>query len=66
MVSGIAQHYQPDELIGKQVVLLVNLAPKKIRGIVSQGMILSAASEDGVKLSLLGCEREMTSGSEIS
>lgn len=66
VVSGIAQHYQPDELIGKQVVLLVNLAPKKIRGIVSQGMILSAASEDGLKLSLLGCEREMTSGSEIS
>lgn len=45
VVSGIAQHYKPDELPGKKVLLLANLAPRKLRGVVSQGMILMA--EDG-------------------
>ena len=66
VVSGIARSYDPAQLIGKQVVLLANLAPRKIRGIMSQGMILSAASDDGEKLSLLSSDSEMTPGAEIS
>lgn len=66
VVSGIARSYDPAQLIGKQVVLLANLAPRKIRGIMSQGMILSAASDDGEKLSLLSSDSEMAPGAEIS
>ena len=47
VVSGIAEHYKADEIIGKKVVLLANLAPRKIRGVESQGMILMAEGEDG-------------------
>ncbi len=47
VVSGIAEYYQPEELIGKQVSILVNLEPKKLRGIDSQGMILCAEDADG-------------------
>lgn len=47
IVSGIAAHYQPEELIGKQVIFIANLEPAKIRGIVSEGMILSALNADG-------------------
>jgi methionyl-tRNA synthetase len=47
IVSGIAQHYQPEEIIGQQVVVLANLAPRKMRGIDSQGMILMAEDAEG-------------------
>jgi methionyl-tRNA synthetase len=47
VVSGIAEHYTPEEMVGKQVSILVNLAPRKIRGIESQGMILMAEDSDG-------------------
>ena len=66
MLSGIAEHYNPESLVGKQVVLLYNLAPRKIRGVESQGMILSAAQADDALLSLLTTERPIADGSEIS
>lgn len=47
VVSGIAQHYQPEDIIGQQVVLVANLAPRKLKGIESQGMILMAENESG-------------------
>lgn len=47
VVSGIAQHYKPEEVVGKQVVLVANLAPRKLRGVMSQGMILMAEDADG-------------------
>ncbi len=47
VVSGIAEHYRPEEVIGKEVVLVANLAPRKLRGILSQGMILMAEDTDG-------------------
>ncbi|MGB3618640.1 MAG: methionine--tRNA ligase subunit beta, partial [Catalinimonas sp.] len=47
VVSGIAQHFAPEEVVGKQVCLLANLAPRKMRGILSQGMILMAEDADG-------------------
>jgi len=47
VVSGIAEYYKPEEIIGKKVCLLANLAPRTLRGIVSQGMILMAEDIDG-------------------
>jgi methionyl-tRNA synthetase len=64
IVSGIAEYYQPEELIGKQVSILVNLEPKKLRGILSQGMILCAEDADG-KLSIVSPDQKVKNGSEI-
>lgn len=50
IVSGIAKHYTPEQLIGKHVVMVVNLKPAKIRGIVSHGMVLAASQADSLKL----------------
>lgn len=47
VVSGIAEHFSPDDVVGRKVVLLANLAPRKIRGVLSQGMVLMASTEDG-------------------
>jgi methionyl-tRNA synthetase len=63
IVSGIAEQYQPEEIIGKKVSVLLNLAPRKIRGISSQGMILMAENEG--KLTFVTPENEIESGAEI-
>jgi methionyl-tRNA synthetase len=52
VLSGIAQHFTPEEMVGKQVTLVANLAPRKMMGIESQGMVLMAEDKDG-KLKLL-------------
>jgi methionyl-tRNA synthetase len=65
VVSGIARYYTPEELIGKTVILLANLKPVKLRGELSQGMIL-AATDDNDNLALLTVDREIDSGSRIS
>ena len=62
VVSGIAQYYKPEELVGKKVVLVANLKPAKIRGILSQGMILSAALEDDSDLEVLTLNKDFPSG----
>lgn len=64
IVSGIAQHYAPEELVGKQVCFIANLPPRKLKGIVSQGMILSAENHDG-SLSVIMPQREVKPGSEV-
>ena len=64
ILSGIAQYYKPEELVGKQVLFIANLAPRKIRGIESQGMLLSAVDVDG-NLSLTTLEHELKPGSEV-
>lgn len=64
LVAGIAQHYAAKDVIGKTVAMLVNLEPKKIRGILSQGMILAVHGESG--LSLLTPEKDSSPGSVIS
>ncbi|MCQ2074247.1 MAG: methionine--tRNA ligase [Bacteroidaceae bacterium] len=64
ILSGIAQYYQPEELIGKQVCFIANLAPRKIRGIESQGMILSALDADGT-LSVTTVQKPVKPGSEV-
>ncbi|MCF8278635.1 MAG: methionine--tRNA ligase [Flavobacteriales bacterium] len=65
VVSGIAEFYSPEEIIGKQVCLLANLAPRAIKGIESQGMILMAESPDG-KLSFVLPNQAVVNGSSIS
>ncbi len=65
VMSGIAEHFKPEEIIGKQVTLLVNLAPRKIMGVESQGMILMAADKDG-KLRMLQPSEDVAPGSKIS
>ena len=64
IVSGIAEHYLPEEIIGKTVAVLLNLAPRKIRGIESQGMILMAENEEGT-LSFMIPEKLFNAGGEI-
>lgn len=50
IVSGIAKHYEPEELVGQNVVMIINLKPAKIRGIVSRGMVLAASCDDKLKV----------------
>ena len=64
ILSGIAKHFNPDELVGKQVCFIANLPPRTLRGIVSEGMILSAEDNEG-KLSLLTVTPAAKPGSEI-
>ncbi len=64
IVSGIAKHYTPEELPGTQVLLLCNLEPRKIRGVMSQGMILMAENEAG-ELCFMSPSKEMPAGSEV-
>lgn len=64
VVSGIAEYYRPEELIGKQVSILVNLEPKKLKGIESQGMILCAENPDG-SLSIVAPDKKVKPGAEI-
>ncbi len=64
VVSGIAEYYEPEDLIGKQVSILVNLEPKKLRGIESQGMILCAENADGT-LSIVEPDKKVKNGSEV-
>jgi len=64
ILSGIAQHYNPEELVGKQVCFIANLPARKIRGIESQGMILSVENADG-NLSLLQPSKEVKPGSPV-
>ena len=64
IVSGIAEHYSPEEIIGKTVQVLMNLAPRKIKGIESKGMILMAEDADG-KLSFMSPEKGFEAGCGI-
>ncbi len=63
VVAGIAEYYRPEDLVGKKVVLVANLKPARIRGVVSQGMILAARDKGGLKL--LVPEGEVSPGAEV-
>ena len=63
LVAGIAEHYQPDELVGKTIVIVANLKPARIRGIESQGMLLAASK--GERLRLVTVDGEITSGAVV-
>jgi methionyl-tRNA synthetase len=64
VVAGIAQHYAPDDLIGKSIVVVANLAPARIRGEESRGMLLAASDQEG-KLAILTTDKEMSPGSTV-
>ncbi len=64
IVSGIKAHYTPEEMVGKKVMVVVNLKPAKLAGVLSEGMLLCAEDADG-KLSLMIPEKEMPAGAEI-
>lgn len=64
IVSGIAEHYAPEELVGRQVLVLVNLAPRELKGILSQGMILMAEDASG-KLRLLQPDQPTANGAVV-
>ena len=64
IVSGIAKYYTPEEMVGKQVVVVANLKPAKLRGIESQGMLLCAVSADG-DVVLVAPEKRVPAGSEV-
>jgi len=65
VVAGIAEHYQPDQLIGKHVIFVSNLKPVKLRGVLSQGMLLAATAEDG-SLALTTVDRKIPAGSRVN
>ena len=64
IVSGIKAHYTPDQMVGKKVMVLVNLAPRAIAGIMSEGMLLCAEGVDG-ELALMTPEKNVPAGAEI-
>jgi methionyl-tRNA synthetase len=64
VISGIAEHYSPEEVVGKHVLFLANLAPREIKGVKSEGMILMAENADG-KLSFMTPERDVRAGSKV-
>jgi len=65
VLSGIAQFYSPEDLVGRQVVVVANLKPAKLMGIESQGMILAASTEKDEELSLVTLEKEIKTGSKV-
>jgi len=65
IISGIAKAYAPEDLIGKEVVIIANLDPRMMMGLESQGMILAAHGENGEPI-VLTVEREVPAGSKIS
>ena len=64
VVSGIAKHYSPDEFVGKTVAVITNLKPVKLRGVLSEGMVLAASGKKG--LAVLTLDRDMPAGTKIS
>ena len=63
LVAGLAEHYKPEELKGKKIVVLTNLEPRKLRGITSQGMLLAAV--EGEKVSILKPDKDISPGAKI-
>jgi len=64
IVSGIAKFYTPEQMVGKRVIVVVNLKPVKLRGVLSEGMILAATDETG-KLSVVTTDSELADGAEV-
>ena len=65
IISGVYPHYEPEYLLNKNVVVVCNLKPRKIRGIESKGMILYAEDEENNKLLFVTPEKDIQSGSEV-
>ena len=69
IIAGIKEHYLPENLIGKQIIIVANLAPRKMRGIESHGMLLAGSSEDSTlnltKLALVTTSFDLTPGTSL-
>ena len=63
IVAGVAEHYRPEELVGKQVAIIINLEPAKLMGIKSDGMLLAAVEEG--KISLLTVDKSVKPGARV-
>ena len=66
LCAGLRGHYEPAELVGKSIIVVANLAPRSMRGEISQGMLLAASSEDSGQVILLTPERDIAPGSRVS
>ena len=64
ILSGIAKWYAPEDMVGKNVVVVTNLPPRKMRGVVSEGMILAASDDEG-NLKVITTDGDIVSGSEV-
>jgi methionyl-tRNA synthetase len=64
IVSGIAQYYTPEQMVGKKVVVVTNLKPVKLRGVLSEGMVLCASDANG-HFALVSPEAAMDAGAEV-
>ena len=65
LVAGIARFYPPEELVGKQIVVVANLQPAVIRGVESQGMLLAASNADGSELAIVTPQKPIPNGSRV-
>ena len=65
IVSGIAQHYTPEQLVGKQIVIVANLKPAKLMGVESNGMLLAASTEGDQGLAILTPDKPIASGARV-
>lgn len=65
IVSGIAQHYTPEQLVGRQIVIVANLKPAKLMGVESRGMLLAASTEADGTLALLTPDKAITPGARV-
>ena len=66
IVSGIAESFKPEEIVGQQVSVLVNLAPRKLRGVESQGMILMTDTKEGKLAFVQPASSKVSNGAQIS
>jgi methionyl-tRNA synthetase len=65
IVSGIALHYTPEQLIGRQIVIVANLKPAKLMGVESHGMLLAASTEGDVVLAVLSPDKPISAGARV-
>jgi methionyl-tRNA synthetase len=66
IAAGIKQYYSKEELIGKKIAVVANLEPRKLRGIMSHGMLLAASTDDRSSIVLLTLDKDIPNGSKIS
>ena len=66
IIAGLRGYYEPEQLVGRQIILLTNLPPRKMRGLDSDGMLLAAVSEDETSVVLLTTEKEVTPGMKVT
>ena len=64
--AGLRQHYQPEQLVGKQIVVVANLAPRQMRGEISQGMLLAASDPATSRVIIMGPTEQVSPGSKVS